>query len=87
MTPTPTTTISVSDSNESKFLFALGFTGTPAPRNSNMLDFEFNATDELFEARRGYSLNHSIPVLSFISASRHVDKLIADHRQRQGVRP
>lgn len=82
---TPTKTITITDRNESKALTAWGFTGIPAPRDGNILDFEFVATDELFEARRAYSLNRPVPVLSFIAASRMIDKLIHEHRQRQGV--
>jgi hypothetical protein len=83
MTPTQTI-INITDRNESKFLFASGFVGTPFPRDPNTLDFQFEATDELFEARRAYSLNHPCPVLSFISASRYVDKCIHEHRCKGG---
>lgn len=83
MISTPTTII-ITDRNETKFLFAMGFSGTPSPRDNNALDFEFKATEDLFEARRDYSLNRPCPVLSFISASRFVDKAIYDHRA--GVR-
>jgi hypothetical protein len=83
-TPTPTTII-IHDRNETKFLFALGFIGTPSPRDPHTLDFEFDANENLFEARRAYSLNHPCPVQSFIAASRFVDKAIFDHRQRKGV--
>jgi hypothetical protein len=84
MTPTQTT-ITITDRNETKFQFAMGFTGIPSPRNGNILDFEFEVSEELFESRRAYSLNHSVPVLSFISASRYVDQAIHDHRQRGGL--
>lgn len=80
MTSTPTTII-ITDRNETKALFAWGFEGTPAPRDRNTLNFEFEASDALFEARRSYSLNQPVPVLSFVDASRYVDKLIYDHRQ------
>lgn len=79
------TTININDRNETKFLFALEFIGTPSPRDPNTLDFEFDASEQLFEARRSYSLNAPVPVLSFISASKSVDKAIYEHRQRQGV--
>ena len=81
-TQTPTT-ITITDRNETKFLFASGFEGTPTPRDTCVLDFKFEATEELFEARRAYSLNHPCPVLSFIDASRAVDKTIYEYRQRQ----
>ncbi len=84
-TPVNQTTVTVTDRNETKYLFAVGFTGTPAPRDTNVLNFEFEATDALFEARRDYSLNKPCPVQSFIAAARYVDKMIYDHRQRQGV--
>lgn len=80
------TTINVTDRNETKFLFALGFVGTPAPHDACTLNFEFVATEELFGARRAYSLNTPCPVLSFIAASRSVDKAIYEHRQSKGVR-
>jgi hypothetical protein len=85
LTMTNTLTITIPDRNETKFLFAVGFTGTPSPRDAQTLDFRFEATEELFEARRAYSLNHQCPVLSFISASRFVDKAIYEHRQARGV--
>lgn len=85
-TTTITPTITIPDRNETKFLFAQGFNGTPSPRDSNTLDFKFEATEALFEARRAYSLNHPCPVQSFIAASRCVDKAIYDHRQQQGGR-
>lgn len=84
---TTPTIITITDRNETKFLFAMGSTGTPSPRDVNTLDFVFDATEELFEARRAYSLNHPCPVLSFISASRFVDKAIYDHRQAKAVKP
>jgi len=82
MTPTQ---IKITDRNEAKFLLALGFSGTPSPRDSTALDFAFEATEELFEARRAYSLNHSCPIQSFICSSRFVDKAIHMYRQSQGV--
>ena len=82
---TPTAiTITITDRNETKFLFAMGFVGAPSPRETNTLDFAFDAADALFEARREYSLNAPCPILSFIAASRFVDKAIYEHRQ--GVR-
>lgn len=84
--PTPTT-ITVTDRNETKFLIAVGFVGTPAPRDTCTLNFEFEATEELFDARRAYSLNHPCPVLSFVAASRFVDKAIYGHRQRHREAP
>jgi hypothetical protein len=81
--PAETTTqtpIRITDRNEVKFLIAMGFIGTPRPRDTNTLDFSFDATDQLFEARRDYSLNRPCPVQSFIEASRHVDKCIHNHR-------
>ena len=81
---TTPTTITIIDRNETKFLSAVGFVGKPSPRDRNVLDFEFEATDELFQARRAYSLNHLVPVLSFINASKAVDKMIYDHRQLAG---
>lgn len=80
MTPT-STTVTIPDRNEIKFLIALGLLGTPSPRDANTLDFSFEAKETLFEARRAYSLNHPCPVLSFIAASRFVDKAIFEHRQ------
>jgi len=84
METSTTTTIFITDRNESKFLLAMGFAGTQSPRDANTLDFSFNATDTLFEARRAYSLNHTCPVQSFIAASRFVDKAIYDYRNRGG---
>jgi hypothetical protein len=85
-TKTQTPTITIPDRNETKYLFTVGFKGTPSPRDPNTLDFEFEATDALFEARRAYSLNHPCSVLSFIAASRYVDKAIYEHRQGKGAR-
>ncbi|WP_185244953.1 hypothetical protein [Citrifermentans bremense] len=84
--PTSTKTITITDRNEAKFLLALGFPWTPAPQDSCTLNFEFEATEDLFEARRAYSLNQPCPVLSFIAASRTIDKLIYEHRQAKGGR-
>lgn len=83
---TTPTTVTITDRNETKALFAWGFAGKPAPRDVNTLDFIFDATEEIFEARRAYSLNHPCPVLSFVSASRFVDKTIYDHRNKGGRR-
>lgn len=84
MTTTTTTTI-IKDRNEVKFLTAVGFNCIPVPRNALSVDFEFEATPELDEARRAYALNRPVPVLSFVGASRYVDGLIAEHRQRNIV--
>ncbi len=78
------TTITITDRNEAKYHIALGLAGTPSPRDTHTLDFVFEATEELFEARRAYSLNAPVPVLSFIAASRSIDKAIYEHRQQQG---
>lgn len=78
------TTITITDRNETKALNAWGIIGTSSPRDVNTLDFQFPATEELFEARRAYSLNAPVPVLSFIAASRAVDKAIFDHRNKGG---
>lgn len=86
MTSQTPTIITITDRNESKFLFASGFVGTPSPRDGNTIDFTFDASELLFEARRAYSLNHPCPVLSFISASRYVDKCIHEHRCKGGAR-
>jgi len=75
------TSITVTDRNETKFLIAKKFTGTPVPRNATTLDFSFPATEELFQARKAYSLNEPVKVLNFIEASRQVDKLVYEHRQ------
>jgi len=80
------TTVTITDRNETKYHFALGLIGTASPRDNITLDFVFEATEELFQARRAYSLNAPVPVLSFIAASRTVDKAIYEHRQRQGVK-
>ena len=81
---TPTlTAVTIADRNETKCLFSWGFVGTPSPRDPNMLDFVFDATESLFEARRAYSQNAPVPVLSFIAASRYVDKAVFEHRQRE----
>ena len=85
-TATPTT-ITITDRNETKALEAWGFKGTPSPRDTNTLDVKFEATDQLFAARRAYSLNDPCPVLSFIAASRIVDRAIYDHRQSKAVQP
>lgn len=79
------TTITISDRNEAKALHALGFVGVPAPRDAYTLDFIFDVSEELFTARRGYSLNAAVPVLSFVAASRLVDAAIVEHR-RGGAR-
>jgi len=84
VTTSTSTSITIADRNETKFLFALGFAGTPTPRDNNILDFTFIATEELFSARRGYSLNASIPVLAFVLSSKSVDKAIYEHRQKSG---
>jgi hypothetical protein len=75
-----TATITIIDRNEIKALFAWGFNGKPSPRDKQLIDFMFEATDALFEARRAYSLNASVQVLNFIAASKFVDKAIYDHR-------
>lgn len=77
-----TTTITIRDRNEWKFLVCAGFKAKPVPRNSMTLDAEFEATDELFEARRDYALNRPVRVLDFIKASTIVDTLIRTHRDR-----
>lgn len=76
----PTQTITITDRNETKYLFAVGYIGKPLPRGADTLHFTFNASESFFGARRADSLNHSVPVLSFIEASRHVDRLIYEHR-------
>jgi len=78
--------LTITDRNETKCLLAWGFSGTPSPRDMFALEFSFPATDELFEARRAYSLNAPVPVLSFIAAGRFVDKSISVHRQKIGGR-
>lgn len=85
-TSTPQLTITITDRNETKCLLAWGFSGTPSPRDMYALEFSFPVSDELFEARRAYSLNAPVPVLSFIEASRFVDKAIYEHRQKIGGR-
>lgn len=79
---TPTTTIKLVDRNECKFLKAKGAVLVPAPRDPNTLDFEVEATDGLFELRREYVLNGFVRVLDFIAASKEIDRLIHEHRQR-----
>ena len=74
------TTITIIDRNEIKALFAWGFNGKPSPRDKQLLDFHFEATDAFFEARHAYSHNASVPVLNFIAASKFVDSEI--HSQR-----
>jgi hypothetical protein len=76
--------ITITDRNETKALIAWKLIGSPSPRDVNTLDFVFEASEELFEARRNYSLNHPCPVLSFIAASRYVDKAVFDHRNKGG---
>lgn len=74
------TTVKVIDRNETKYLFTFNLIGTSSPRNDYQLDYEFEATEELFNARRAYSLNALVPVLSFIAASKHIDNEIYQHR-------
>lgn len=74
------TKITVTDRNETKYLIAIGFKATSVPRGKFMLDFIFEASEKLFEARKDFSLNAAVPVISFISASREVDKQIADYK-------
>ena len=81
MTPT---TILTKDRNEWKYLTAVGFTAKPVPRTPLTLDAEFLATEELFQARRDYSLNRPVRVLDFIKASTTVDSLIREHREKGG---
>jgi len=81
-----TSLIKVTDRNEIKFLLATGFTATPFPRDTHALDFCFEPTDALFEARRAFSLNHPVPVQSFIDASIFVEKALYAHRQSGGAR-
>lgn len=81
-----TQTVKITDRNEAKFLFAMGFEGTPSARNANQVDFEFTVSKELHEARRGFTLNHPCPILSFIAASRHIDKAILEHRSTAQAR-
>jgi hypothetical protein len=80
-TQTPTFVI-LSDRNESKFLSALGVVLDPLPRDSNTLDFEAVATEELFNARREYAMNGFVRIQDYIRASREIDRLIYEHRQR-----
>jgi hypothetical protein len=75
-------TTTIRDRNEMKFLLAVGFVGTPRPRDNSILDFEFPCSRELEEARRSYALNRPVPVLSFVGASRFVDAAIYEHRMR-----
>lgn len=75
------TTITITDRNEAKFLTAVGFSPTPAPRDGLALDFAFKVSSDLWEARQAYSLNRPVPVLSFIAASRWIDRQIHEHRQ------
>jgi len=77
------TTVEIKDRNETKYLLAYGFQGTPES-NGRMLYFKFRAVETLFEARRAYALNHAVPVLSFIKASRYVDAMIHAHRMNSG---
>lgn len=75
-------TIRIQDRNETKTLTAWGLVPLPSPRDACILDFEFEMTEALFEARRAYSCNHPVPCLSFIAASKFVDGMIHDHRCR-----
>jgi hypothetical protein len=79
-------TIVISDRNESKYLVATGLNAIPSPRNSETLDFKFDASPELSKARLAYATNQLVPVLSFIGASRFIDGTIHDFRQsRKGL--
>jgi len=78
---TRTETEIIKDRSEVKALLALGFTDKHLPHNACSLDFSFEATEELYEARRAYLLNRSVPCRSFVDASRYVDGLIYNHRQ------
>lgn len=79
---TTTQSATIRDRNEVKFLVALGFKASPSPRTPIFVDFEFEQSEDLFDARRAYSLNHTVPVLTFIRASEYVDNIIAEHRRR-----
>lgn len=81
-----TETMIITDRNEIKALFAWGVIGKSIPRNDRLLDFEFEVTNPMLEARRAYAANQPIPVQSFIAASRYIDRLIAEYRlsQRRG---
>lgn len=73
-------TVSITDRNETKFLIALGFVGKPSPRNSTTLDFVFEASEELFKARRKFCCNHPVPILDHVEASKFVEAAIHSHR-------
>ena len=74
------TKITVSDRNEAVYLVAVGMVVEPSPRTARTMDFLFEATDPLFEARRAYSLNTPVPVLSFIEAARQIGTIIHNYR-------
>lgn len=73
-------TVSITDRNETKYLVGCKFVATQSPRNSTTLDFTFEATEELFKARRAYCCNVPIPVQDFIEASKIIDAAIHAHR-------
>jgi len=81
MATTRTETVILNDRSEVKALLALGFTSKHLPHNACSLDFIFEATEELCQARRAYLLTRPVPCRSFMEESRYVDGLIYNHRQ------
>ncbi len=75
------TAVTITDRNDWKFIVALRFIDTNTHQNCNTIEAKFEATAELHEARRAYSLNAPVPVQSFIAASRAVDKAIYDFKR------
>lgn len=84
-TTQPTPLVLIKDRNEAKFLSARGFLLHPFPRDPATLDFEVEASEELFQARRDYALNGLVHIQDYIRASKNVEQQLHEHRQRSAV--
>ena len=82
LTSQPTPMILVKDRNEAKFLDSRGFLLHPFPRDPMTLDFEVEASEELFQARRDYALNGLVHIQDYIQSSKNIEQQLYEHRQR-----
>lgn len=73
--------ILIKDRCEAIALTAWGFSAIPCPSLNSTLTFYFEASNELYEARRAYLLNRSVPCRSFIEASDHINGLVKNLQQ------
>ena len=82
VTMSPKLTITIKDRNCTAFLLARGFTCTFVGRaDGSTIDAEFKWSESLDQARQDYIGNRSVPVQSFVAASRHIGEQIRRHNQ------